>query len=54
MCGKDSGITGGSKMAKGSPPRVRERREITSCVFPDSRITPACAGKTDKAVMMDV
>ena len=47
MCGKDIGKKVSFSYLLGSPPHVRERRWRTGKPARKSRITPACAGKTD-------
>ena len=48
VCGKNQNIVVELKLEVGSPPRVREKRhgfiEFLTC----HRITPACAGKTER------
>mgnify|MGYP001010101237 CR=1 FL=1 len=46
VCGKDYSLSHQTKLYKGSPPRVRERRRQKSGRLHGTRITPACAGKT--------
>ena len=46
MCGKNTFMRQKHDKAPGSPPRVREKRFISSSRRHLSRITPACAGKT--------
>ena len=46
MCGKDLIEQAASSLKAGSPPHVRERHTVVWIRHMDSRITPACAGKT--------
>ena len=48
VCGKNTFMRQKHDKAPGSPPRVREKRFISSSRRHLSRITPACAGKTVK------
>ena len=47
MCGKNSTLSVLLKKVLGSPPRVREKLSPTLAHSIKSRITPACAGKTE-------
>ena len=46
MCGKNFTCSARTKIALGSPPRVREKQLILQFINYTSRITPASAGKT--------
>ena len=46
VCGKNFTCSASTKIALGSPPRVREKRSIPRKVDKTCGITPACAGKT--------
>ena len=46
MCGKDPLPALRRRSDKGSPPHVRERLSFSRSMSCNSRITPACAGKT--------
>ena len=45
-CGKDVGYTVRKAIESGSPPLVRERREVNNAIYAMKGITPARAGKT--------
>ena len=47
MCGKDYGSKSYRPRRMGSPPHVRERQDNYGDSLAPSRITPACAGKTN-------
>ena len=46
MCGEKSPSRVMMESGKGSPPRVRGKVQIGSSISSDTRITPACAGKS--------
>ena len=46
VCGENDFIIFSNDEGKGSPPRVRGKRESRRKSIPANRITPACAGKT--------
>ena len=46
MCGKDLEPLFVQLFDLGSPPHVRERHQEERCILKETRITPACAGKT--------
>ena len=46
VCGENSRLRGVHTSRRGSPPRVRGKRNTCEPVFAFLRITPACAGKT--------
>ena len=48
VCGKNSYFRVWSRIHAGSPPRVREERSRGMKMDITFRITPACAGRTDK------
>ena len=48
VCGKDAEETPSTAKGVGSPPRMRERRQVQPSAFGGSRITPAYAGKTQR------
>ena len=50
MCGKNSFIFLTQSLVVGSPPRVREKLWHSPTTSSNSRITPACAGKTKFAL----
>ena len=50
VCGKNFLLFGLLYYILGSPPRVREKLGKLETAFLSVRITPACAGKTDKRV----
>ena len=50
MCGKNVVAMLSVLLIPGSPPRVREKRYMTSSNEGLVRITPACAGKTNGAL----
>ena len=52
MCGKDIRKVSLSNRDKGSPPHVRERPMTPVICTSDSRITPACAGKTIRKALL--
>src|SRR5690554_753673 len=47
VCGKDQSLKTAMCWWRGSPPRVRERPYLTHLPKKPTRITPACAGKTN-------
>ena len=47
MCGKNFSKLSIVRRISGSPPRVREKPWLLFCIGRTSRITPACAGKTN-------
>ena len=47
MCGEKSGRVRPWRKHKGSPPRVRGKGVRSTCIPALTRITPACAGKSD-------
>ena len=48
MCGENALVPCAVSSGRGSPPRVRGKRDPNSSTILPLRITPACAGKTDK------
>ena len=50
VCGKNLKIERKISKILGSPPRVREKLELTKDLDYESGITPACAGKTDHLI----
>ena len=50
MCGENNPSSADAKSAAGSPPRVRGKLSTAAPGTPDTRITPACAGKTHIAI----
>ena len=50
MCGKNVGEIVTDRTGEGSPPRVREKQFEKSIDATISRITPACAGKTNSQI----
>ena len=46
VCGKNQFSQQSLQLLQGSPPHVREKLHIDNGIFTQSRITPACAGKT--------
>ena len=48
VCGKNVEDKSEKEPNAGSPPRVREKPDIVSRSFKFTRITPACAGKTQE------
>ena len=46
MCGKNRNVISQSRLQVGTPPRVREKLGYVDGEDFNSRITPACAGKT--------
>ena len=46
VCGKNAALRIRPNVLAGSPPRVREKRQIVTFNLPNAGITPACAGKT--------
>ena len=52
VCGENNRSRNQLGTIKGSPPRVRGKRESRKKSFPANRITPACAGKTEKVPVL--
>ena len=50
MCGENSRLGGASMICSGSPPHVRGKPNFVCGSFASLRITPACAGKTQKMI----
>ena len=48
MCGENATTLSSKPIKAGSPPRVRGKRSPTCSPVASKRITPACAGKTQK------
>ena len=48
VCGENRVFPSGRQGVSGSPPRVRGKQELIQFVRSTARITPACAGKTDR------
>ena len=46
VCGKNIPSDSNGERGSGSPPRVREKRNLRPCSTSTTGITPACAGKT--------
>ena len=47
MCGENALVSLAYVDKVGSPPRVRGKQTCLANILNESRITPACAGKTD-------